>query len=356
MNNISENSPKRLLIVDDSRLIRRAISNIIEPLYDLMVVGEACNGKEALELIPRLNPDVVTLDIEMPVMDGLTALKHIMMLCPKPTVMLSSLTWDGAKATFDALKLGAIDFIHKPNQLGNSTIEQQKNNIIRKITYAARVEIDSVRYIRPKYAPSAKPGARDVTSYDHFVVIGAAEGGYNALLNMIPALDTQLPIVFMVMLYTASGVADDFARYLDNCSAVRVKRLRDGEVVKGGVCYLISEDEYVTVRKKNQEHSFTVNSSPFPSRRGAINMLMFSVAELMEERSVGVILSGLGNDGAEGLREVIRLGGACFIQKPQNCLCKEMPEAALGICAHDYNMSDLEIAAKINTFRPSNLS
>jgi len=261
-------------------------------------VGEASNGKEALELIPRLNPDVVTLDIEMPVMDGLTALKHIMMLCPKPTVMLSSLTWEGARATFDALKLGAIDFIYKPNRLLKLTVQEQQQNIIRKIVYAARVEIDAVRYIRPKPEPVAKPGDWDLNSYAHIVVIGAAEGGYRALLNIIPRLEAQLPVVFMVMLYTNSEVADDFVRYLNNCSAIRVKRPKDSEPVRGSVCYLISEDEYVTVHNKNPEHRFKVTPPPFPSRRGAINMLMFSVAELMGERTAGVILSGLGDDGA----------------------------------------------------------
>jgi two-component system chemotaxis response regulator CheB len=353
MNNNSENIPMRLLIVDDSRLIRRALSNIFEPLYYIKVVGEACNGKEALELIPRLNPDVVTLDIEMPVMDGLTALKHIMMLCPRPTVMLSTLTRDGAKATFDALKFGAIDFIHKPSRLSDLTVQKQNENIIRKITYAARVEISSVRYIRPTFAPAAKPSDWDVNAYDHLVVIGAAEGGYRDLLNIIPHLDAQLPITFMVMLYMASKSVDDFARYLNNCSAIRVKRLENGDVVRGGVCYMISDDQYVTIHEKKQGHIFNVNPSPFPYRRGIINMLMFSAAEFMRERAVGVILSGLGNDGAEGLREITRLGGTCFFQNPKTCLYKEMPEAALKVCAPDFIVSDREIAAKINSFRPS---
>ncbi|MDM8544369.1 chemotaxis protein CheB [Desulfococcaceae bacterium HSG9] len=349
MHNNSENKPTRLLIVDDSRLIRRVISNIFEPLDDIEVVGEACNGKEALDLIPHLNPDVVTMDIEMPVMDGLTALKHIMVLCPKPTVMLSTLTRNGAKTTFDALKLGAIDFIHKPNRLNKLTVQDQQKHIIHTITYAARVQIDAVRYIRPQPVPVAKTGDWDINMYDCFVVIGAAEGGYRDILNIVPHLSAQYPVAFMVMLYTSSEVADNFARYLDDCSAIRVKRVKDGEVVRGGICYLISEDEYVTVHEKKQEHIVNINPSPFPSRRGAINMLMFTVAELMGERAVGVILSGLGDDGAEGLEEIIRMGGTCYLQNPQNCLYKEMPEAVLEICTPDFIMlSDREIAAKIN--------
>ncbi len=353
MNTNNENSPTRLLIVDDSRLIRRVLYDIIEPLYDMQVVGEACNGEEALELIPRLNPDVVTMDIEMPVMDGLTALKHIMMLHPKPTVMLSSLTYEGAKTTFDALKLGAIDFIHKPSQMHKLTLKEQKKNIIRTLVYAARVEIDAVRYIRPITPPVAKTGDWDINVYEHLVVIGAAEGGYRDILNIVPLLDAQLPAAFMMVLYTSSEAADDFARYLNYCSAIRVKRIKDGEVIRGGVCYLISEDEYVTIYEKEQKHIVNLSPSPFPSRRGAINMLMFSVAELMKERAVGVILSGLGDDGAEGLEEIIRSGGACFFQNPQNCLYKEMPEAAIEVCTADFIMSDLEIAAKINKFKPN---
>jgi len=342
------NRTTRLLIVDDSRLIRRVISNIFDPLDDMNIVGEACNGEEALELIPRLNPDVVTMDIEMPMMDGLTALKHIMMLYPKPTVMLSSLTWEGAKATFDALKIGAIDFIHKPSRLHKLTLEEQTQNIIRTIASAARLEIDAVHYIRPQPLPVVKTGDWDVNTYDCLVVIGAAEGGYRDLLNIIPHLDARLPIAFMVMLYTFSEAADDFARYLNDCSAIRVKRVKDGEVVGGGVCYLISEDQYVTVHEKKQGHVVNLNPSPFPSRREAINMLMSTVAEIMRERAVGVILSGLGDDGAEGLKEISRLGGACYLQNPQNCLYKEMPEGVLEVCTPDFIIRNREIAAKIN--------
>ncbi len=337
-----------MLIADDSRLIRRALANIVESQPDMQVVGEAQNGKEALESIPRLKPDVVTLDIEMPVMDGLTALKHIMMLCPKPIVMLSSLTYEGSKASFDALKLGAIDFIHKPSRLRGLSVEEQQQSIIRKIEYASQVEIDSLRYIRPKSSPASKVVPRDVNSSDRFVILGAAEGGFSALLNIVPHLHEKLPAVIMVMLYTSDQVADDFAQYLDSCSVMRVKRIQDGDAVKAGVCYLIAEDEYVTIAQEERTHAFKVTPSPFPHRRGAINMLMFSVAEHIKERTVGVILSGLGEDGAEGLREIDRLGGLCFAQKPQNCLYREMPQAALEICKTDHVMTDRHIVARIN--------
>jgi len=352
MNTTREKEPARLLIVDDSRLIRLAMADIFESQDDMKVVGVACNGREALALIPRLNPDVVTLDIEMPVMDGLTALKHIMMLCPKPTVMLSTHTWEGAKTTFDALKFGAIDFVHKPNRLLKLTVHEQQQNIIRKVAYAARVEIDAVRYIRPKPVPVTKSGDWDVNSYDQMVVIGAAEGGFRALLNIIPHLKAQLPVAFIVVLYTTSQVADNFVRYLNNCSAIRVKRPKDGDPVMGGICYLISEDEYVTIHKMKPEHRFKITPPPFLFRRGAINMLMFSVAELMGIRAVGVILSGLGNDGAEGLGEISRKEGGCFVQKPPNCLCREMPEAALEACVQGSVMTDKEIATKINSLKP----
>jgi len=230
------------------------------------------------------------------------------------------------------------------------TVEAQNDNIIRKITYAARVKIDAVRYIRPTSIPVAKPYDGEVNGYDRIVVIGAAEGGYRDLLNIIPHLDARLPTTFMVMLYMTSKSVDDFARYLNNCSAVRVKRLEDGDLIRGGVCYIISDDQYVTIHEKKQGHIFHVNPSPFPYRRGIINMLMFSVAEVMKERAVGVILSGLGRDGAEGLREIIRIGGVCLFQNPKTCLYKEMPEAALKVCTSDFIMSDREIAAKINNF------
>jgi two-component system chemotaxis response regulator CheB len=343
------NDPYKLLIVDDSKLIRRAVSNIFKAQDNFQVVGEAGNGKEALDMLAGLNPDVVTLDINMPVMDGLTTLKHIMIKSPRPTVMLSSLTQEGASVTFDALKYGAIDFIPKPSRTNGDSIGEQELNIVKKIKLAAEVEIESVQYIRsiPKEKSDKRP---DGIECKGLIAMGASEGGYGALLKIIPQIIPDLPAALLVVIYADSKHVDAFAGYLDSHSFVKVRRAKDGEGIKGGVCYLCSGEEYVTIHSSDNKYNLQISPSPFAERRGSINMLMFSVAEAMGMRAAGVILSGSGEDGAEGLAEVIRAGGTAIVQVPKTCLYKEMARTALDRCEADLVISDVKIASAINEF------
>lgn len=343
------NDPYKLLIVDDSKLIRRAVSNIFKAQDNFQVVGEAGNGKEALDMLAGLNPDVVTLDINMPVMDGLTTLKHIMIKSPRPTVMLSSLTQEGASVTFDALKYGAIDFIPKPSRTNGDSIGEQELNIVKKIKLAAEVEIESVQYIRsiPKEKSDKRPGGIECKG---LIAMGASEGGYGALLKIIPQIIPDLPAALLVVIYADSKHVDAFAGYLDSHSFVKVRRAKDGEEIKGGVCYLCSGEEYVTIHSSDNKYNLQISPSPFAERRGSINMLMFSVAEAMGMRAAGVILSGSGEDGAEGLAEVIRAGGTAIVQVPKTCLYKEMARTALDRCEADLVISDVKIASAINGF------
>ena len=346
------NDPYKLLIVDDSKLIRRAISNIFTDQENIQVVGEASNGREALEILPELNPDVVTLDINMPVMDGLTTLKHIMIKNPKPTVMLSSLTQEGASMTFDALKYGAIDFIPKPSRNNKDSLEKQGLDIIKKVNQAAEVEIESVQYIRsvPKDKSYDRPSG---IACKNLFAMGASGGGYGALLKIIPQLLPDLPAAFLVVIYAALQHVDAFAAYLDDHSFIKVKRAKDKEPIEGGVCYLCSGEEYMTVHSSGNKYNLKVNPSPFSERRGSINMLMLSIAEVMTNRAVGVILSGSGDDGAEGLGEVVRMGGRAIVQDPNCCLFREMPCAAIDKCKNTEIIPDVKIAEKINSLNHS---
>ncbi len=379
-----------LLIVDDSKFIRRAICKVFEASDNVQVVGEAENGEKALVMIPRLDPDVVSLDINMPVMDGLTALKHIMVESPRPTVMFSTLTQEGADVTFDALRYGAIDFILKPSKLKDNSLEEQQQQIIRKVTLAAGVEVDSIQYLRARAIEGETPGiifceecgekniitpeqiqgntiqcrkcndmialpgsdAAQASEKDcnHVFAIGAAEGGYGALLKIIPRLNPGLPTAFLVMLYEALPHVDAFARYLDTYSPLKVKRAVDSEPIRDGVCYLASGEEYVTINSSNGTRTLMVSASPFPTRRGSINMLMLSVGEAMKEHAVGAVLSGSGDDGAEGLGEILRLGGAAIVQDPKTCLCKEMARSAMDKCKADLIVSDKKMGTEINNF------
>lgn len=322
----------KLFIIDDSRMMRKVIANVFTDDERIEIVGEAANGEEALQILPQLNPHVVTLDVQMPVMDGITTLKHMMIQAPTPTVMLSAYTREGAVVTYDALKYGAVDFVAKPSNVGGLDLKEQAREISKKVYLAAEVELEAVKYIR------AVQKKKDVeqsirVNCDTLVAIGAAEGGYGTLLKIIPQLSPELPAAYLVMLHASPQHVDSFVDYLSTYCSVAVDRAKNNAPIEGGVCYLASGEEYLTVLENDNgllvQH---LASAPFISQRGAINMLMFSVAEAVQDHALGIILSGLGGDGKEGLEEIVRVGGSAIVQDPASCLYKEMVQVALKGC------------------------
>ncbi|MFZ2727504.1 MAG: chemotaxis protein CheB [Methylococcaceae bacterium] len=340
--------PYRILVVDDSSVIRQAIVAIINSHDNLQVIGEATNGYEALKLIKQLKPDLVTLDVIMPKMSGLTTLKYIMIFYPTPVVMLSSLTKAGAAITFDALRYGAVDFIAKPSKLDNNSLRSQSNEIIQKILSAVKVKINAIQYIRVK--PKQTNISLPKISAKHVVVLGVAEGGYATLLKIIPRLLLQPLATYLIVFYESAIHINGFIEYLNQYSQVLVTRTQDNTILQTGVCYLSLGEEYVTVHEQQNHYRVHVSHAPFSSRRGSIDMLMFSVAESLGKRALGVILTGAGSDGAEGLEELIRVGGGAIIQAPISCLHKSMALSALNTCEAETVVVDTEIATEINYF------
>ena len=342
-----EEKPKKLLIVDDSRIMRRAIVQIFSKEKQIKIIGEARDGKEALVLLKSKRPDVITLDVAMPVMDGLTALKHIMLLAPTPTVMLSAYTAVGAQVTFDARRFGAVDCAHKPSRTSSLDVEDDAARLIRQVHCAANMKIHALRYIRT--ASKKKSAPRHIGTECHCaVVIGAGEGGYAPLLKIIPRLVPDIEAAFLVMLYAPSAYVDAFISYLDKCSTIRVQRAMPAEQIIDGVCYIASGEEYMTLHRENDELLLHLRAAPFAFRRGSINMLMFSVAEVMRNSSAGVLLAGAGNDGGEGLCEINRVGGASALQDPESCLYKDMVDHAMAENHVDGIIMDSEMAIMFN--------
>lgn len=337
----------KVLIVDDSKFFRRVVRQILGSSPSIDIVGEAGDGSEALEMVAKAKPDVVTLDVNMPVMSGLTALKHLMIKSPTPTVMFSSLTHEGASETFDALRYGAIDFITKPSRLGQEEIEAQQYTVIRKIKMAANVEIDKVKLVRTA-APAERRDCDQVYDADGLIIMGASEGGYGCFLKIATQLNSNLPSALIGVIYAEPQHVDSFVNYLDGQSQIRVKRAKDGLVLEGGTLYFVCGTEYATVQLRDKKPVFVIHPALFPTCKGAIDMLMFSSAELMHEKTIGVVLTGSGLDGAEGVQEIHRLGGTALVQSPKTCLVKEMPLTAIGKCSASRVVSDSHIAAEIN--------
>jgi two-component system chemotaxis response regulator CheB len=343
----------KVLVVDDSKMIRRILNDIIESKGTKVVVGQAENGKEALKLLEQTDPDVITLDINMPVMDGLTTLKHIMINHPTPTVMISALTKEGALETFDSLKYGAIDFLPKPSQMKGADLEAQREEILRKIDLASEVQIESIRYLRR--SSKKKEKVRDTRLDCRYVMaIGVAEGGYGALLNVVPRLRADLPAAYVAVMHQVPHHLDAFARYLDRCSKLDVQRAVDGTILQGGLCYLASATEYVALVRDEGKLKLQLTPSPFPTRAGAINRLMSSVSQALADKASGIILTGTGDDGIDGLAEIVGAGGAAFVQDPKSCLFKETPMHAARKFATETIVSDRQMAGAINAYLLSN--
>ena len=338
-----------VLVVDDSRLIRKVLREIIESDDHLRVCGEAENGKKALELIAAEPPDVITLDINMPVMDGLTTLKHIMINHPIPTVMISALTQEGARETFDSLKYGAIDFLPKPSQVKGADLKSQRQEIIRKIKLVTDVQIESVKYLR-RPAKDKAVNCSEQMPCDAVVVIGVAEGGYGALLNVIPRLNQEMPAAYIAVMHQAPHHIEGFAKYLDQCSQLFVRRPVDGQILEGGHCYLSADTECFSIERESDQIRLKLNTVPVGKEREAINLLMRTAADAMHQHTAGVILTGTGTDGIDGLGEILENRGAAFVQDPRSCLFKETPTKA----EERYNLtnliSDKQMAGAINTF------
>jgi len=337
----------RLLVVQESKLIRMIIRDIFEGSDQVQIVGEASNGMEALEMLPRLNPDVITLDVDMPIMDGLTALKHIMTKYPKPTLMLSAHTKEGEYVTFETLKYGAVDSIAIPSHFQSMTLSEQRQRVIQKVLTAAKVRVEAVQY--PESVPmQTQPKRAGERNCNFLFAMGASIGGYSALLKIIPRLRDDVSAAFLVVLYSASEHLDAFVKYLDEESALRVKRAVDGDLLESGVCYMATGEDYVTVHSSDGQLSLEALSKPLPSPKGATDMLMFSLTEVMKYRSIGIILSGSGVDGVEGIEEILRTGGIGIVQDPSSCLCQETARAALNRCKIDLVLSDRRIPSEIN--------
>lgn len=340
---------KKLLIVDDSPMVRRSIAELFSDDDLFLVVGEAENGVEALYATNQLKPDVITMDISMPGMDGLTAVKHIMIKSPTPIVMISSLTREGAPVTFDSLRYGAVDIISKPSTVGDHIgLDEQAADIRSKIEFASEVEVEAIKYIRQKLPASPSTGIAPNVAPGRVAALGAAEGGYGALLKIIPQLKADNDCAYLVTLYASPKHIASFADYLDCYSEVTVKAAEHDDVLRPGVCYINAGANYMSLHHYGSSLVLHVSPAPFSSRKGAIDMMLFSTAEVMQNHSLGVLLSGCGSDGIEGLEEIARIGGSTLIQDAKTALCKDVPKAALQRCATAKVVPDNAIAQLLN--------
>jgi len=292
----------KVLVVDDSALVRMAVSEILRK-EGIEVVDTAKNGREAVEKTLKLKPDVITLDINMPEMDGLTALRLIMEKQPTPVVMLSSLTKEGAWETLEALKIGAVDFVTKPNAViaDFSSISQE---LVKKIRIAASTSLNILRLQNlKKIKGDVVRGKWREKTKDVCVLIGSSTGGPSALEMIIPRLPADIPAPVFVVQHMPPGFTKQLAERLNSISEVEVKEAENNERVKDGVVYIAPGGYHMKVRRAaNVVRIKVVDGEPVNAVKPSVDVTADSVVQAYGGNVVGAILTGMGEDGAYGMK------------------------------------------------------
>lgn len=345
------NRQLRVLVVDDSAFMRKVLTDLLQSDPAIQVVATARDGQDALEKQERLQPDVITLDIEMPKLDGYGALREIMTRRPTPVVMVSSLTREGAEATVRALAMGAVDFVTKPSGSISLNMHVTRDELVAKVKAAAhatprfrRVLGDlpplrrEPRVIRqPVQEPGAMPG--------RLVVIGCSTGGPGALHQIIPKLPADLPAAVLVVQHMPPGFTRSLAQRLDEISAIPVKEAEEGDRVTAGQVFIAPGGLHMLVDAGG--HIRLNQDPPLHGVRPAVDKTLDSVAPLWRERTVGVILTGMGYDGAKGMVGVKKAGGATIAEDASTCVVYGMPKVVAELGAAGQVLPVHEIAEAI---------
>lgn len=321
----------RVLVVDDSALMRKLIPLILERDPDVEVVGTAMDGAFALRKIAELKPDVVTLDLEMPRMDGIETLRMIMRSAPLPVIVFSTHSKEGAYATFKALALGAIDFVPKPKDAAAGHLETVANQLIEKIKVAKRASGSrSVPKANLELPPPNKRRTRAAIAPNRIIAIGISTGGPNALQYMLSQIPPDFPASFVVVQHMPEGFTEMFARRLDECCALDVQEAKSGDLLVAGRVLICPGNRHMMVRRMPRGEMVILSDGPaINGHRPSVDVLFHSVAQEFGLTAVGILMTGMGEDGAEGLGAIKTAGGVTIAQSEDSCVVPGMPRAAI---------------------------
>jgi two-component system chemotaxis response regulator CheB len=321
----------RVLVVDDSALMRKLIPAILARDPSIEVVGTAMDGAFALKKIEELRPDVVTLDLEMPRMDGMETLRLIMKRAPLPVILFSTHSKEGAYSTLKALALGAVDFIPKPTDAAAGHLETIADVLIEKIKVAKRA---AGRKLPPAAVaidpPNQKKSARSVLPPSRIIAIGTSTGGPNALQFVLSQIPADFPCTILVVQHMPEGFTEMFARRLDECCALDVSEAKSGDLLNAGRVLICPGNRHMMVRRMPRgDMAVLSDGPPVNGHRPSVDVLFHSVAQEFALSAVGVIMTGMAEDGAEGLGAIKAAGGVTIAQSEDTCVVSGMPRAAI---------------------------
>ncbi len=338
----------KVMIVDDSAFMRFAIAQQLNEHPEIQVIGTASNGKEALTLIPELQPEVITLDVEMPKMDGLTTLRQIMKDFPRPVIMFSSLTKVGASETIQALMLGAVDFIEKPQN--RTDIREVMQDMTDKIMCAAKVKVKrSTAQLRVRpMADEANSAEKRIRTYHRaapVVLIGSSTGGPGALSEIVPALPADFPSPVLIVQHMPAGFTRSLSERLNSLSPLAVKEAESGDplmvgqvlIAPGGFHMTLDENEHIALNQKAAVHGV----------RPAVDVTLTSLVQRFGRKVVAVILTGMGSDGAHGASLLHSDGGYVITEHESTCVVWGMPRSVVEAGAANEVLPRFQIASAI---------
>jgi len=325
----------KVLVVDDSAFMRKMISNILDSHFRITVVGTARNGKDALKKVEQLDPDVITLDIEMPEMDGLTALTKIMQDKPRPVVMLSSLTQVGADKTFESIERGAVDFVAKPSGSISLNIKDKETEIISKVLQAtkAKVHLPNTMAQRSSSRKSVHKqlGSNFSKHANTIVAIGTSTGGPRALQQVLTRLPREISAPIVIVQHMPAGFTQSLAKRLDRMSQIHVREVNNGEYLENGVAYIApGGHQFRVIETSKGPQAWVRKEENRNGHQPSVDVLFESLAELPHYQLLVVIMTGMGSDGVNGLIEMKRSNEQTVIvsESEKTCVVYGMPKAA----------------------------
>ncbi len=322
----------KVLVIDDSALIRSLLSEMINQQTDMEVVGAAPDPLMAREMIKQLNPDVLTLDVEMPKMDGLDFLEKLMRLRPMPVVMVSTLTEKGSEITMRALELGATDFVTKPKSGISDGMREYTDLIADKIRVASKASVTSLQRTAKQTQGVSAPASllkNPLISSEKLLIIGASTGGTEAIKSFLLQMPSDCPGILITQ-HMPAGFTKSFAHRLDTLCRINVKEASDGERILPGYAYIAPGDHHLLLARSGANYVAKLSDGPPVSRhKPSVDVLFDSAADAAGKNAIGIILTGMGKDGAAGMAKMKQAGTYNYAQDEDSCVVFGMPKEAI---------------------------